>query len=161
MRLWLIMYGVEVENRADEHGEREDDDKTTDDAVDDLNAIHVELSTHLVYQPCQAVPPQQGTEDDTHITKRHFHWVVWDDEGKLSVAGNEQKDDQWIRECHKKGRETIVPQGTFVLTALVHVLPWVASEAVDAKQQQNDTTRELQDELVGRVGDEIHDETHT
>lgn len=67
MRLWLIMYGVEVENRADEHGEREDDDEATDDAVDNLNAIHVELSPHFIYQPCQAVPPKQGTGNDAQV----------------------------------------------------------------------------------------------
>lgn len=105
----LIMYGVEIEHRADEHGKGKDDDETADDAVDDLNAIHVEFSTHLIYQPCQAVPPQQSTGDETHIAKRHFHRVVWDNKGKLSVAGNEQKDDQWIREGHEKGGEGIVP----------------------------------------------------
>ena len=129
------MNGVEVKHRANEHGEREDDDKTTDDAVDDLYAIHVELSPHLIYQPCQAVPPQQGTGDDAHVAKRHLQRMMWDDEGKLSVAGDEQKDNQRIREGHEKGSESIMPQCTFAMTALMHVFPWITFEAVDAKQQ--------------------------
>lgn len=56
-RLLLIMDGVEIEYRTDEHGEREDDDKAADDAVDDLYAVHVELCTYFINQPCQAVPP--------------------------------------------------------------------------------------------------------
>lgn len=84
--------------------------------------------------------------------------MVWNDEGKLSVAGDEQKDNQWVGECNEEGCERIVPQSTFALATLVHILPWIASEAVDAKQQQNSTSGELQDEFVGGVCDEIHDE---
>ena len=63
----LIMNGVEVEHCADEHGKRKDDDETADDAVDDLNAIHIKLSPHFIYQPCQAVPPKQGTGNDAKV----------------------------------------------------------------------------------------------
>ena len=155
------MDGVEIEYRTDEHGEREDDDKAADDAVDDLYAVHVELCTYFINQPCQAVPPQQRTRDEAHIAERHFQRMVWNDEGKLSVAGDEQKDNQWVGECNEEGCERIVPQSAFALATLVHILPWIASEAVDAKQQQNSTSGELQDEFVGGVCDEIHDEAHT
>ena len=103
------MDGIEVKHCTDEHSERKDDDQTANDAINDLNAVHVELGPYFIYQPRQAVPPQQGAGDDAHIAKSHLQGVMRDNEGKLGKTGDEQKDDQRIGEGHQKSCDGIMP----------------------------------------------------
>ena len=55
------MKRIEVEHRAYEYKQRKNYDDATYYLVDYDNAAVVKLVPHLIYQPCQAEPPQQGT----------------------------------------------------------------------------------------------------
>ena len=81
--------------------------------------------------------------------------------GKLSVHSQEEEDDQRIGEGHNKGRPGVIPEGTLLLTRLVHILRWIRTIGVKAEAEQHDTTHNLKVETILVVGDEVHDERHT
>ena len=151
---------VEVEDGAEEDDEREEDDGTTDDSVDDEDAALVEDVAHLVDQPCESKPPDEGTGHNAEVADEHLERMVGDDEGKLGEKTHEKEDDEGVGEGDQEGGHAIVHECAFVGAALVHVLRGVGAPADDAEGEQHDAARELQPELVLLVVDDVHDEAH-
>ena len=53
-----------------------------------------------------------------------------------------------------------MPQRSFVFPTLVHVLRRIAPITVDPEDKQQQTTGDLHDELIFRIGDKVHHEAH-
>ena len=54
-----------------------------------------------------------------------------------------------------------MPERAFVVAAVVHLLGGIVAEAVYAKDEKHHAAENLQPKLIGRIGDEIHDEAHS
>lgn len=92
----LIVEGVKIEHRPDENEDGTHDDDCPNDFVDDHDAVVVKLAAHLVNEPCQAVPPQQGAAEDAQVAADHLDGVVGYDKLELCEHGDEQQDDERI-----------------------------------------------------------------
>ena len=152
---------VQIENCAEEGDDREDDDHASYHLINNKDAVGIKLSPHLVDEPGETEPPEQGSEDDAEIAHTHFDRHIRHHEGKLGKGGHEEEDDERIAQRYQESRDGIVGKGTLLVAALVHVLGGIALEAIDAKHQQQDAAKYLQIELVLRIVDEIHHKTHT
>ena len=53
-----------------------------------------------------------------------------------------------------------MPGRAFVVGSVVHLLGGIVAEAVYAEDEKNQAADNLQPELVGGIGDEVHDEAH-
>lgn len=93
---WLIVEGVKVEYRSDENEDGTHDDDCPNNLVDDHDAVVVKPAAHLVNEPCQAVPPQQGAAEDAQVAADHLDGVVGYDKLELCEHGDEQQDDERI-----------------------------------------------------------------
>ena len=82
-------------------------------------------------------------------------------EGELGERRHEQEDNERIGKRDQKRRDGVVHERPrAVLVALPHVGGGIAAPAIHAKHQEHYAAYDLQPELVGGIGDEIHDETH-
>lgn len=81
--------------------------------------------------------------------------------GKLGKRRHKQEDDERIGERYQKRRNGVVHERPCaVLVALPYVGGGIAAPAIHAKHQEHHAAYDLQPELIGGIGDEIHDETH-
>lgn len=151
---------IQIENRAEESDDGEDDDHTAYYLIDNDDAVGIKLVPNLVDEPGEAEPPQQGSEDDTEVTHAHFYRHIRHHEGKLREGGHEEEHDERIGECYEERRDAIVHQGTLLVARLVHVLHRVALEAVDSKHEEHQASENLKIELVLGVAHKIHHKTH-
>ena len=154
------MDGEKIEDGAYQNDNGKQYHHTPDNAVDENDTIIVEFYPDFVNEPCQSKPPQQCTHHDTHIAYEHHERMPRNHESQLCKAGHKKNDDEWIGEGHQKGRHAIVDESALGVAALVHVLSGVGAETVDAENEEHDASRDLQEELVVGIGDEIHDKTH-
>ena len=158
----LVWKFIEVEHRAEQHYNREDYDDASHYAVDEQNAVVVELAPNLVYEPRQAEPPQHGAEDDADVANGHLERAVVHHEGKLGKEKDEEEDDKRVGQRNEKSRDAVVCQcPLLVLIALVHVLCRVGAVTIDTEQQQHNAAAYLQNEAVVLVAHEVHDKTHS
>lgn len=133
------MEGVEIEYRSNEDDERNDNNDTPYDFVDEDNTAIVETPSDFVYEPRQAKPPQQCSAKDAQISHAHFHRMIGDDESKLSKQRHEKEHNKWIDECQPKGCQAIIYQCAFFLTAYVHVFGRIAAETIDTEGHEQNT----------------------
>ena len=87
--------------------------------------------------------------------------MVGQHEGKLGIHGQEQENDQRVRECDEESRPRIVPDGAFLLAGLVHLPRGVTLVGIESETEQHDTSHNLEIEAVLVVVDQIHHERHT
>ena len=156
----LVMKCVEVEHRAQQHDEREDDDNASYHAVDEHDAAVVEFVAHLVDKPCQPEPPQQGTAHDAQIAHAHVQWMFGHDKGKLCKRCHEEQDDERVGECHQKGGDAVVYQRALLGVAHMYFFCGVRPVAIHAEDHEHDASRNLQPESVLRIVDQVHHKTH-
>ena len=74
---------VQIENCAEEGDDREDDDHASYHLINNKDAVGIKLSPHLVDEPGETEPPEQGSEDDAEIAHTHFERHIRHHEGKL------------------------------------------------------------------------------
>ena len=152
---------VQIENCAEEGDDREDDDHAAYYLINNKDAVGIKLSPHLVDEPGETEPPEQGSEDDAEIAHTHFDRHIRHHEGKLGKGGHEEEDDERIAQRYQESRDGIVGKGTLLVAALVHVLGRIALEAIDTEDEEHYAAENLEDELVLRIVHEIHHEAHT
>ena len=63
---------IQIENRAEESDDGEDDDHAAYYLIDNDDAVGIKLVPNLVDEPGESEPPQQGSEDD----KSDFLFVI-------------------------------------------------------------------------------------
>ena len=151
---------VQIENCAEEGDDREDDDHASYHLINNKDAVGIKLSPHLVDEPGETEPPEQGSEDDAEIAHTHFERHIRHHEGKLSEGGHEEKHDERIGERYEKRRYAVVHQCALLVARLVHVLHRVAFEAVDSEHEEHQTAENLKIELILGVAHKIHHKTH-
>ena len=151
---------IQIENRAEESDDGEDDDHAAYYLIDYDDAVGIKLIPNLVDEPGESEPPQQGSEDDAEIPYSHFYRHIRYDESKLREGGHEEEHDERIGECYEERRDAVVHQGTLLVARLVHVLHRVAFEAVDSEHEEHQTAENLKIELVLGVAHKIHHKTH-
>ena len=120
---------VQIEYCAEEGNDREDDDHASYHLINNKDAVGIKLSPHLVDEPGETEPPEQGSEDDAEIAHTHFDRHIRYHEGKLGKGGHEEEDDERIAQRYQESRDGIVGKGTLLVAALVHVLGRIAPEA--------------------------------
>ena len=152
---------IKIENRPDEGDDREDDNNASYYLINNKDAVGVKLASDFVNKPSQAKPPQQGTEHNAKIPYPHLQGHVGHHESKLREGCHEEEYDEWIRQRHEESRQGIVEKRSLLATALVHVLHRITFEAIDAEDQQHESAKNLQIELILRIVDEIHHKAHT
>lgn len=152
---------VQIEYCAEEGNDREDNDHASYHLINNKDAVGIKLSPHLVDEPGETEPPEQGSEDDAEIAHTHFDRHIRHHEGKLGKGGHEEEDDERIAQRYQESRDGIVGKGTLLVAALVHVLGRIAPEAIDAEDEEHYAAENLEDELVLRIVHEIHHEAHT
>ena len=158
----LVWKFIEVEHRAEQHYNREDYDDASHHAVDEQNAVVVELAPNLVYEPCKSKPPQHSSEYNACVANGHLKRTIVNDEGKLGKEKDEEEDDKRVGQRNEKSRDAVVCQcPLLVLIALVHVLCRVGAVTIDTEQQQHNAAAYLQNEAVVLVAHEVHDKTHS
>ena len=74
---------IQIENRAEESDDGEDDDHAAYYLIDNDDAVGIKLVPNLVDEPGESEPPQQGSEDDAEIPYSHFYRHIRYDESKL------------------------------------------------------------------------------
>lgn len=151
---------IQIENRAEESDDGEDDDHAAYYLIDNDDAVGIKLVPNLVDEPGESEPPQQGSEDDAEIPYSHFYRHIRYDESKLREGGHEEEHDERIGECYEERRDAIVHQGTLLVARLVHVLHRIALEAVDSEYEEHQASENLKIELVLGVAHKIHHKTH-
>lgn len=151
---------IQIENRAEESDDGEDDDHAAYYLIDYDDAVGIKLVPNLVDEPGESEPPQQGSEDDAEIPYSHFYRHIRYDESKLREGGHEEEHDERIGECYEERRDAIVHQGALLVARLVHVLHRVALETVDSEYEEHQTAENLKIELVLGVTHKIHYKTH-
>lgn len=152
---------IQIENRAEESDDGEDDDHAAYYLIDNDDAVGIKLVPNLVDEPGESEPPQQGSEDDAEIPYSHFYRHIRYDESKLREGGHEEEHDERIGEGDEKGRQAVVEQCALLVAALVHILHRVAHETIHSEDKQQQTARNLKIELVLGIVDKIHHKTHT
>ena len=152
---------IQVEHRAYQRYQREDDHHTAYHLINNKNAVGIKLASYLVDEPGKTKPPQQGAKHDAKIAYTHLDRHVGNYKGKLRVCGHEEEHDERIGECDEEGRQSVVEQGALLVAALVHVLRRVALEAIHSEDKQQQTARNLKIKLVLGIVDKIHYKTHT
>ena len=153
---------IQIENRAEESDDGEDDDHAAYYLIDYDDAVGIKLVPNLVDEPGESEPPQQGSEDDAEIPYSHFYRHIRYDESKLREGGHEEEHDERIGECHQERREAVVHQCALLrFVAPMNILRRVGAIAVDAKQQQYNTATYLKHKTRTLVAHKIHDKTHT
>lgn len=161
-RGFLIRQLIKVEHRTKEHYQREDDHYAAHHTIDDEDAALVELAAHLVYEPRQTEPPQHGAKHNARIAYRHLQRTLRHHKGELGEEEDEEEDDERIGERDEERCDAVVHQRTFLrLGALVDILRWVRTVAVDAKNQKYDATTYLKQKARALVAHKVHNETHT
>ena len=88
------MDGEQVEHRAKKNNDGYGDDQCAYQPVDEHDAIFLEVGPDLVDEPCQPIPPQNGSCHDAQKSDGHHEGLVGDDECELGEAGHEEQDDQ-------------------------------------------------------------------
>lgn len=83
------------------------------------------------------------------------------DKRELGVAGEEEQDDERVRQRHEKGRHAVVDQRAFVCARLAYVARRVGAVGVYAEYHQQHAADNLQIEPVLLVVHEVHDEAHS
>ena len=151
---------IQVEHRAYQRYQREDDHYTAYHLINNKNAIGIKLATYLVDEPGKTKPPQQGAKHDAEIAHAHLNRHVGNHKGKLRVCGHEEEHDERIGEGDEKGRQAVVEQCALLVAALVHILHRVAFEAVDSEHKEHQTAENLKIELILGVAHKIHHKTH-
>ena len=151
---------IQIENRAEESDDGEDDDHAAYYLIDNDDAVGIKLVSDFIDEPGESEPPQQGSEDDAEIPYSHFYRHIRYDESKLREGGHEEEHDERIGECYEERRDAVVHQGTLLVARLVHVLHRVALEAVDSKHEEHQASENLKIELVLGVTHKIHHKTH-
>ena len=73
---------IQIENRAEESDDGEDDDHAAYYLIDNDDAVGIKLIPNLVDEPGESEPPQQGSEDDAEIPYSHFYRHIRYDESK-------------------------------------------------------------------------------
>ena len=152
---------IEIEHRADQGDDREDDHDASYHLINNKDAVGIKLASNLVDEPSQPKPPEQGTEDDAQVAYAHLQRHVGNDEGKLGEGGHEQEHDEGIGQRDKERRQPIMEERALLVAALVHVAGRIALEAIDAKYKQEQTSEDLEIELVLGIVDEIHHKAHS
>ena len=152
---------IQVEHRAYQRYQREDDHHAAYHLINNKNAVGIKLASYLVDEPGKAKPPQQGAKNDAEIAHTHLDRHVGNYKGKLRVCGHEEEHDERIGECDEEGRQSVVEQGALLVAAFVHVLRRVALEAIHSEGKQQQTARNLKIELVLGIVDKIHHKAHT
>ncbi len=152
---------IEIERRTDEGNHREDDNHASYHLVYNEDAIGVELATYLVDEPRQSEPPEQRPEHDAQIAHPHLHGHIGHHKGKLGEGCHEEEHDKRIGQGDEERRNAVVQERALLVAALVHVLGGIALEAIDAEHQEQETSEDLEVELVLGVVDNIHHEAHT
>ena len=152
---------IQVEHRAYQRYQREDDHHAAYHLINNKDAVGIELAAYLVDEPGKTKPPQQGAKHDAEIAHAHLDRHVGNHKGKLRVSGHEEEHDERIGESDEEGRQSVVEQRALLVAALVHVLHRVALEAIYSKDKQQQTARNLKIELVLGIVDKIHHKTHT
>ena len=82
---------VQIENCAEEGDDREDDDHASYHLINNKDAVGIKLSPHLVDEPSETEPPEQGSEDDAEIAHTHFDRHIRHHEGKLAKVAMKRK----------------------------------------------------------------------
>ena len=152
---------IQIENRAEESDDGEDDDHAAYYLIDNDDAVGIKLVPNLVDEPGESEPPQQGSEDDAEIPYSHFYRHIRYDESKLREGGHEEEHDERIGERDEEGGDGIVPERALPLAALMHILRRIALEAIYAEHQEQKASENLQIELVLGIIDNVHHETHS
>ena len=89
---------IQIENRAEESDDGEDDDHASYYLIDNDDAVGIKLIPNLVDEPGESEPPQQGSEDDAEIPYSHFYRHIRYDESKLREGGHKEEHDERIGE---------------------------------------------------------------
>ena len=152
---------IQVEHRAYQRYQREDDHHTAYHLINNKNAIGIKLAAYLVDEPGKTKPPQQGAKHDAEIAHAHLDRHVGNHKGKLRICGHEEEHDERIGEGDEKGRQAVVEQCALLVAALVHILHRVALETIHSEDKQQQTARNLKIELVLGIVDKIHHKAHT
>ena len=134
---------IQVEHRAYQRYQREDDHHTAYHLINNKNAIGIKLAAYLVDEPGKTKPPQQGAKHDAEIAHAHLNRHVGNHKGKLRKCGHEEEHDERIGEGDEKGRQAVVEQCALLVAALVHVLHRVALETIHSEDKQQQTARNL------------------
>ena len=87
--------------------------------------------------------------------------MVGDNEGKLGKCTHEKEYDKRIGKGYEESRDGIVCQRPLLGAAPVDVAGWIGLETIDTEEQQYSATANLKPELIGRIGYQVHDKTHT
>ena len=151
---------IKIENRTNQGDDREDDNDASYHLINNKDAIGIKLATYLVNKPCETEPPQQSTEHNAEIAHSHLQRHIRHHKGKLRECSHEEEHDERIRQRDKESRHAIVEQRALLVAALVHILGRITLKAINAKNQQEQTAKDLQVELVLSIVDEVHHETH-
>ena len=151
----------QVRRCSQQHDDRADNHRHANHLINDADAVGVELHTYLIHQPRQAPPPKQRAAHNAGKANEHLKRMVGQHEGKLRIHGQEEEDNQRIRERDQKGRPRVIPQRALLLPRLVHLLRGVGTVGIESESQQHQTTHYLQVEAVLVVIDQVHDERHT
>ena len=85
---------IQVEHRAYQRYQREDDHHTAYHLINNKNAIGIKLAAYLVDEPGKTKPPQQGAKHDAEIAHAHLNRHVGNHKGKLRVCGHEEEHDE-------------------------------------------------------------------
>lgn len=152
---------IQIENRAEESDDGEDDDHAAYYLIDNDDAVGIKLVSDFIDEPGEAEPPHQGSEDDAEVPHAHFYRHIRHHEGKLREGGHEEEHDERIGERDEEGGDGIVPERALPLAALMHVLRRIALEAIYAEHQKQKASENLQIELVLGIIDNVHHKTHS
>ena len=98
--LYLLKERVEIGHGAEEEDNGYDDNHCTNNLVDDADAALVKDGASLINQPCQSVPPQQGSANNTGKAYEHFYRTVGNNKGKLGKKTHKEEDDERVGERH-------------------------------------------------------------
>ena len=135
---------IQIENRAEESDDGEDDDHAAYYLIDNYDAVGIKFVPNLVDEPGESEPPQQGSEDDAEIPYSHFYRHIRYDESKLREGGHEEEHDERIGECNEKSRNKVVKISAFAARNRTDGLHRIAPESIDTECQQQNAAKKLQ-----------------
>ena len=106
---YSVMEGEQIKNSTEQNDHGDEYHHTADDFVDDDNTGVLKFVTYLVDEPCQTIPPKQGSADDAQVADQHVKRMVGDNKGQLGKQSHEQDDNQGIGKSHQEGGHCVVP----------------------------------------------------
>lgn len=151
---------IEVEHRSEEDNNGEQYYNGSNHLIYYYYAVEIELPSYLVHYPRKAIPPEQCARGNGKKTYNKLHGFIGLDEGKLREDSHEKKDNEGVGKRYEKCCNTIVEKRALRLPALMHLLPRVRPETIDAEKKKNYGAGNLECKLILGVLKRFHNETH-